>query len=129
MYGKLENGDFIYPPNPARLNGKICYNPPVDILRELGYKLVLETPPPEAEEGKYYTSHYEEQDGNIVKVWTETEPPALPPYEQRVVARVRQLYSVDDELAILRQRDSKPEEFTAYYEQVEKIKGEEKERE
>ena len=49
------------------------------------------------------------------------------PYEQRVVARIRERYSVDDELAILRQRDTKPEEFNAYNEYVEQIKAEERE--
>ena len=48
------------------------------------------------------------------------------PYEQRVVNRIREFYSVDDELAILRQRDTKPEEFAAYNSFVEKIKSEEK---
>lgn len=51
--------------------------------------------------------------------------PALP-YEQRVVNRIREVYSVDDELAILRQRDTKPEEFAEYNAFVEKIKAEEK---
>ena len=49
------------------------------------------------------------------------------PYEQRVVARIRERYSVDDELAILRQRDSKPDEFNTYNEFVERIKTEERE--
>ena len=49
------------------------------------------------------------------------------PYEQRVVDRIRQVYSVDDELAILRQRDTKPDEFMAYHDFVEKIKAEERE--
>lgn len=48
------------------------------------------------------------------------------PYEQRVVARIREVYSVDDELAMLRQRDSKPEEFAEYNAFVEKIKAEER---
>ena len=48
------------------------------------------------------------------------------PYEQRVVDRIREVYSVDDELAILRQRDTEPEEFAAYNSFVEKIKSEEK---
>lgn len=48
------------------------------------------------------------------------------PYEQRVVSRIRERYSVDDELAILRQRDSKPEEFAEYNAFVEKIKEEER---
>ena len=48
------------------------------------------------------------------------------PYEQRVVNRIREIYSVDDELAILRQRDTKPEEFEQYNAFVEKIKEEER---
>ena len=47
-------------------------------------------------------------------------------YEQRIVNRIRERYSVDDELAILRQRDSKPDEFAAYNEYVEQIKVEER---
>ena len=50
------------------------------------------------------------------------------PYEQRVVDRIRQVYSVDDELAILRQRETKPDEFIEYNEYVEQVKAEEKER-
>ena len=52
----------------------------------------------------------------------------LPSYEQRVVARIRERYSVDDELAILRQRDSKPDEFIENNVNVEQVKAEEKER-
>ena len=48
-------------------------------------------------------------------------------YEQRVVDRIREKYSIDDELAILRQRDTKPDEFNAYNEFVEQIKQEERE--
>ena len=51
--------------------------------------------------------------------------PSLP-YEQRVVSRIRERYSVDDELAILRQRDTKPEEFWEYNDYVERIKAEER---
>ncbi len=48
------------------------------------------------------------------------------PYEQRVVDRIRSVYSIDDELAILRQRDTKPEEFAEYNAFVESIKAEER---
>ena len=48
------------------------------------------------------------------------------PYEERVVSRIRAIYSVDDELAILRQRDTKPEEFSEYNRVVEAIKAEER---
>lgn len=48
------------------------------------------------------------------------------PYEQRVSSRIRAKYSVDDELAILRQRDTKPVEFAKYYAFAEQIKLEER---
>ena len=48
------------------------------------------------------------------------------PYEQRVVDRIREVYSIDDELAILRQRDTKPHEFAEYDAFVERIKAEER---
>ena len=48
------------------------------------------------------------------------------PYEERVVSRIRAIYSVDDELAILRQRETKPEEFAEYNKFVEVIKEEER---
>jgi hypothetical protein len=48
------------------------------------------------------------------------------PYEQRVVNRIRERYSVDDELAILRQRDTKPYEFAEYNDYVEMVKAEER---
>ena len=48
------------------------------------------------------------------------------PYEQRVVNRIREVYSVDDELALLRQRVLKADEFQEYFNFVEKIKEEER---
>jgi len=45
-------------------------------------------------------------------------------YEEQVVAKIRERYSVDDELAILRQRDTKPDEFEAYNAYAESCKGE-----
>ena len=48
------------------------------------------------------------------------------PYEQRVVNRIREVYSVDDELAVLRQRETKANEFEQYNAFVERIKAEER---
>lgn len=45
------------------------------------------------------------------------------PYEEQVVALIRERYSSDDELAILRQRDSKPEEFEQYFNYCEECKA------
>lgn len=43
-------------------------------------------------------------------------------YEQKVVDLIREKYSIDDELAILRQRDTKVNEFNEYNEFVESCK-------
>lgn len=48
------------------------------------------------------------------------------PYEERVVNRIREKYSIDDELAIQRQRDTKPEEFAEYFAYCEMVKAEER---
>ena len=47
-----------------------------------------------------------------------------PSRKQKIINAIREIYSVDDEIAILRQRESKPEEFEAYFNFVEKIKSE-----
>ena len=49
-------------------------------------------------------------------------------YKERVINRIRAVYSVDDEIAIIRQRDTKPEEFEEYNRFVEQVKLEEKSR-
>lgn len=43
-------------------------------------------------------------------------------YKERVIELVRQSYDIDDELAILRQKDTKPEEFEQYNAFVEQCK-------
>lgn len=52
----------------------------------------------------------------------------VPPYKERVISRIRGRYSADDEIALLRQRDTKPEEFVQYNAFVEQIKEEERAR-
>lgn len=67
---------------------------------------------------------------------TEIEVPDLPlqepqlseqDYSVLVEQRIREKYSASDEFAILRQRDSKPEEFQEYDNFCEEVKAEAKE--
>ena len=48
-------------------------------------------------------------------------------YESMIIRKIRQRYSVNQELAILRQRDTKPNEFAEYNAFVEQCKAEVKE--
>jgi hypothetical protein len=45
-------------------------------------------------------------------------------YENKIVSLIRQRYNINQELAILRQRDSKPLEFQEYFDYVEQCKVE-----
>lgn len=66
------------------------------------------------------------KNGKYVEIENIPSETPIIPYEERVVSRIREVYSVDDELAILRQRDTKPEEFAEYNRIVEAIKAEER---
>lgn len=48
-------------------------------------------------------------------------------YEEMIIAKIRERYTIDQELATLRQRDTKPDEFTEYNSYVEQCKAEAKE--
>ena len=127
MFGKIKGGELIIAPNPLAYNGFVYYNPTDKTYVEAGYLPIVETPSP-TNEDEYYVKRYEEQDGKIICVWEQAEKPApvLLPYSERVVARIREVYSVDDEIALLRQKDTKPVEFGQYFAFVEQIKTEEK---
>ncbi len=56
-------------------------------------------------DGQYIVAEAEE--GNLSKVEI--------PYEEKVVSFIREKYSLDEELAIQRQRDTKPTEFQEYF--------------
>lgn len=45
------------------------------------------------------------------------------PYDEAVVYEIRKRYTLNQELAIQRQRDEKPEEFTAYFAYCEECKA------
>lgn len=53
----------------------------------------------------------------------EKEQIKLAEYENNIVVEIRKKYSLNQELAILRQRDTKPEEFEEYNTYVEQCKA------
>ena len=63
--------------------------------------------------------------------WQEYVPapvePYVPTYEERVEQLIRERYSLNQELAIQRQRETKVDEFNAYYEYCEECKTKAKE--
>lgn len=87
-------------------------------------------PSPEEIPGKIPVMYY--RNGAIVYEYEpipeipieEEQPIPEMTYEEQVVAKIRERYSIDDELAILRQRGTKAEEFEAYNAYAESCKEE-----
>lgn len=85
-------------------------------------------PSPEEIPGKIPVMYY--RNGAIVyeyevipDVSEEEQPIPEMTYEEQVVAKIRERYSINDELALLRQKDTKTSEFQAYYQYVEECKS------
>ena len=74
--------------------------------------------------GKQIINPSEEQ--ILADGWQEYIPPVAEPYkpsyEELVEQYIRERYGVSDELAILRQRDTKADEFNEYYAYCEECK-------
>ena len=72
-YATLTNGRITYAPKKIKYNGCTVMNPSADKLLELGYLPVEYTDAPEAPEGHYYVSGWEQTDSAIVQTWTLSE--------------------------------------------------------
>ena len=59
---------------------------------------------------------------NLIKKLIEGTEAEKKEYEALIVSYIRERYSINDELSIIRQRDSKPDEFAEYNNYVEECK-------
>lgn len=73
MYAKLIDGAIQWAPKKIKDGDTTTYNPTVEMLGALGYLPVTATDPPEAPEGYYAESYWEEQDDTIVQMWRMVE--------------------------------------------------------
>ena len=79
MYAKLMSGTLRSAPKKVDYNGKIIFNPPEEILLDMGYLPVTYTDmSTDASNGQHYESHWEQTDTEIVQVWTLVDNPAEP---------------------------------------------------
>lgn len=121
-FGKLVNGEIQYA--PLRNGGLVTDNgivfaPSKSIYNANGYYKVVIV----EEDGTD-----EVVDGNLLHyigapITTEYKPT----YEERVVELIRNKYTLDEELALLRQRDTKADEFSEYNAYCEQCKAQAKE--
>lgn len=79
MYAKLINGTLRSAQKKVDYNGKTIFNPPEEILLDMGYLPVTYTDmSTDASNGQHYESHWEQTDTEIVQVWTLVDNPAEP---------------------------------------------------
>lgn len=80
-------------------------------------------------DGEIYDVFNPDEDMILAAGWMPYEPEAVEAeigkdtlYKNRIIELIKERYSTDDEIAILRQRDVKPEEFDEYNAYVESCK-------
>lgn len=79
MYAKLISGTLRSAPKKVTYNGKVIFNPPEDVLLDMGYLPVTYTDmPSDAPDGQHYESHWEQTDTEIVQAWTLVDNTAEP---------------------------------------------------
>lgn len=125
-YAKLMGSLLIMAPEKIKKDGMVIMNPGPDLLTPLGYKPLSYTERPEiTTPGNEFREVYTDNGDRITVTWEEftPEPAPEPSYEEQVVSMIRERYSADDELALLRQRDTKPEEFEQYFNYCEECKA------
>ena len=117
-FGKIENGKLIkynIISYPIKENDKLIAFPTEEQFNNHGwYRIVRHNSIGELtidEENKLINVY---DDYKTIKKFYETD----------IINKIRKRYSIDEELAILRQKDTKPDEFKEYFDFCENVKTE-----
>lgn len=79
MYAKLISGTLRSAPKKVTYNGKTIFNPPEEILLDMGYLPVAYTDmPADVPEGRHYESSWSQGENEIVQVWSLVDDPVEP---------------------------------------------------
>lgn len=79
MYAKLINGALRRAPKKITHNNRIVFNPPGELLKELGYYQVVYTDMPmDAPEGQRYEPSWVQGEAEITQAWNLVDDPEIP---------------------------------------------------
>ena len=123
MFYKITETGLEKAPNMFEINGKYVFTNSEKIYNENGYYKVKTLPRPQ--DNNAYKSIYRFENNTIIGDWEIIEAEPLP-YKDRVVARIREIYTIDDEIQLLAERFEEPELWAAYRTTIERIKSEER---
>jgi hypothetical protein len=104
--------------NPSLLQQSWCSE---ELAIEKGYTIVEVD---EAYKDCCFEDFNEDLTFNVEKYNNRKQTEKADNYENEIISLIRQKYTINQELAILRQRDIKPEEYQEYFDYVEQCKAE-----
>lgn len=85
MYAKLVNNSLRRAPKKVTYGNMTIFNPPDNILSELGYYPVNYVDmPTDAPDGQHYESSWSQGDTEILQVWTLVDDPEEPTAETTI---------------------------------------------
>ena len=93
------------------------------MLLEHGYKPITYTPCPQ--DDKHYRQEAVETEGEIQFLWVDNEAQywTAIPYDEAVQNEIHKKYTLDQEIATLRQKEEKPAEYAEYFAYCEQCKA------
>lgn len=128
QFGKIVNRELQKPSYPIKHNDRDYFTTDPQLMLELGWKELVYTQRPISTEGQYIF-HWEETDTQLIQTWeliqySEEEQKKL--YEIEVSKNIKEKYSLNDEIAILRKyiidKETYQNEFNEYNSYVEQSK-------
>lgn len=85
MYAKLINGTLKRAPKKIAHNNRTVFNPPEELLEELGYYRMKYTDAPmDAPEGQHYEPTWVQGSTEITQIWNLVDDPEVPEPELSV---------------------------------------------
>lgn len=125
-YAKLINNKLEFAPKKIIKDGFIITNPGKELVLSLGFKELRYSDKPELNDplNNYLKEVYSDKGDYILVEYKEGSFPPVQelPYDEKVNNLIREKYSESNELAIIRQKDTKPAEFKEYYDFCEDCK-------
>ena len=117
MFAKLINETTIEKaPRSIRVDATTYETPNAEQYAACGYYELVETEPPEPRKWYSVVAKYATVENKIQQSWDYVKQPK-PDYSELIVGYIREVYSINDELAIQRQWDNgrdKKQEFIEY---------------
>lgn len=115
QYAKITDGKLEIMPASIEINGMEVINPTAEQALSQGWYPFYDAVPHVTDKKWYHTVAKPELADGVIRYAEEEVKDEQPDRDALIVQKIRENYTLDEELAIQRQRDTKPDEFEAYF--------------